>query len=221
MVFESQEQSVYQIRRQHCNEEVQEMIGDDYQGTLCTDRGRSYETKELLDVKQQKCLSHIQRSIEEALKNKRGSALRFGRELKELLKEAISLYHDFHDPSKKLLCYEKKVREEDLRITYQLRSRVLKDPDNQRLLNEIGVHHDGGSLLRFLYDPTVVEPSNNAAEGALRPVVIARKVSQCSKNDRGAEACAAFKRVICTFLKRGVKVVEGVMRLLTPLPETS
>lgn len=41
MVFESEEQTVYQIRRQHRNEEVREVIGDDYQGTLCADRGRS------------------------------------------------------------------------------------------------------------------------------------------------------------------------------------
>lgn len=224
MVFESEQQTVYQIRRRHRNEEVREVIGDDYQGTLCTDRGRSYDAKELRDVAQQKCLAHIQRSIEEVLKNKRGPELRFGRGLKRLLKEAITLYHDFHDPHKKLPGYEKRVRELDLRITYQLRNRVLKDADNQRLLNEIGVHHDRGNLLRFLYDPTRVEPTNNAAERALRPAVIARKVSQCSKNDRGAEAYAAFKSVIRTFLKKGVNVVEELTRLLNPanpLPDTS
>jgi transposase len=100
----------------------------------------------------------------------------------------------------------------------------LKDPDNQRLLNEIGVHHDRGNLLRFLYDPTRVSPTNNAAERALRPAVIARKVSQCSKNDRGAEAYAAFKSVIRSFLKKGANVVEELTRLLHPsssLPNTS
>lgn len=224
MVFESEDQSVYQIRRQHRNEEVREVIGDNYQGTLCTDRGRSYDAKELREVPQQKCLGHIQRSIAEVLKSKRGQQLRFGRKLKALLQEAISLYHDFHDPAKKLPNYEKRVRELDLRITYHLRNRVLKDRDNQRLLNEIGVHHDRGNLLRFLYDPTRVEPTNNAAERALRPAVIARKVSQCSKNDRGAEAYAAFKSVIRTLKKKGANVVEELTRLLSPsnsLPDTS
>lgn len=224
MVFESEEQTVYQIRRQHRNEEVREVIGDQYQGTLCTDRGRSYDAKELLEIEQQKCLGHIQRSIKEVLKNQSGQALRFGLELKGLLKEAISLYHDFHDPNKKLPYYEKSVRELDLRITYHLRNRILKDPDNQRLLNEIGVHHDRGNLLRFLYDPTRVEPTNNAAERALRPAVIARKVSQCSKNDRGAEAYAAFKSVIRTLKKKGSNLVEEMTRLLNPsssLPDTS
>jgi hypothetical protein len=63
------------------------------------------------------------------LKQKCGPALRFGGELKGLLKEAIALYHDFHNPTKKLPDYEKRVRELDLRITYHLRNRGLKDPE--------------------------------------------------------------------------------------------
>jgi hypothetical protein len=54
--------------------------------------------------------------------------------------------------------------------------------------------------------------------------VIARKVSQCSKNDHGAKAYAAFKSVIRTFLKKGANVVEELTRLLSPsisLPDTS
>ena len=39
--------------------------------------------------------------------------------------------------------------------------------------------------MRFLDDP-LIEPTNNRAERALRPAVIARKVSQCSKNLQGA-----------------------------------
>ncbi len=70
-------------------------------------------------------------------------------------------------------------------ITQHPRDRVLLDRDNQRLLDEIGWHHDRGNLLRFLENPSI-EPTNNRAERALRPAVIARKVSQCSKNDEGA-----------------------------------
>jgi hypothetical protein len=40
-------------------------------------------------------------------------------------------------------------------------------------------------------------------ERALRPAVIARKVSQCSKNEAGAYAFSAFKSVVQTLAKRG------------------
>ena len=103
-------------------------------------------------------------------------------------------------------------------MTYQLRDRCLKDADNQRLLNELGRHHDGGHVLRFLADPWV-EPTNNRAERALRPAVIACKVSQCSKNTRGAEAFAAFTRVIRTLMKTGVdSVVDALAQLFHPTP---
>ena len=59
----------------------------------------------------------------------------------------------------------------------------MPDPSNQHLLDDLRWRHAHGDLLRFLDDPRI-EPTNNRAERALRPVVIARKVSQCSKNKR-------------------------------------
>ena len=214
MVFESPSQVVYQIRSRHRNQEVREVIGDDYQGTLCTDRGRSYDAKELQEVDQQKCLAHIQRSIDKVLETKRGSARRFGGGLKALLKEAIGLYHAFHKAEGKISDYAEQARELDLRITDYLRPRVLNDADNHRLLNEIGRHHDRGNLLRFLHSPQTIEPTNNAAERALRPAVIARKVSHCSKNERGAAAYSAFKSVIGTLKKSGGKTLEKLKELI-------
>jgi len=81
------------------------------------------------------------------------------------------------------------------------------------LLDEIGWHHDRGNLLRFLEDPAV-EPTNNRAERALRPAVIARKVSQCSKNYQGAYTYSAFKSVVVTLAKQGISsMVEGLHRV--------
>ena len=106
---------------------------------------------------------------------------------------------------------EAKVLQEEL--TYHLRDRRLRDADNQRLLNEIGWHHDRGNLVRFLADPRI-EPTNNRAERALRPAVIARKVSQCSKNASGAHAFGAFTSVVRTLAKQGVhSMVEGLYHI--------
>ena len=140
----------------------------------------------------------------------------FGVVLKSQLKDAIALHRALHDPEKKLPNYEQRVRALEAEISYHLRPRRLSDPDNQRLLNELGRHHDRGNLLRFLHEPEI-EPTNNAAERALRPAVIARKVSQCSKNEQGATAYAAFKSVIRTMIKRGSEnILESLTRLLDP-----
>jgi hypothetical protein len=85
-------------------------------------------------------------------------------------------------------------------LTTHRRDRVLRDPDNQRLLNGVGTQHDRGHVLRFL-TAEEVESTNNRAERDLRPAVVARKVSHCPKNERGARAFEAFASVLHTLRK--------------------
>ncbi len=211
MAFETDTTTVYQVRPRHRHQEVQEVIPADYPGVMVTDRGRSYDAQAFDDIRQQKCLAHIQRSLSDVLATKTGRAHDFGEGLKGLLQEALQLWHDSRDGTVTDFTTEAKALQEA--ITYHLRDRRLQDPDNQRLLNELGWHHDCGNLVRFLADPRV-EPTNNRAERALRPAVIARKVSQCSKNGRGAHAFAAFTSVVRTLAQQGIdSLVEGLYHL--------
>jgi hypothetical protein len=86
-----------------------------------------------------------------------------------------------------------------MELTTHLRDRRLRDRDSQRLLNGVGAQHSRGHVLRFLREE--VEPTNNRGERDLRPAVIARKVSHCSKNERGARAFEAFVSVLHTLRK--------------------
>jgi transposase len=211
MAFETEAATVYQVRPRHRHEEVQEVIPADDVGVMVTDRGRSYDAPAFADVRQQKCLAHIQRSLREVLETKTGRARDFGEGLKAWLPDALQLWHAPHDGSATDVVTDAKALREAL--TYQLRDRPLKDPDNQRLLNELGWPHDRGNLVRFLEDPRI-EPTNHRAERALRPAVITRKVSQCSKNSRGTHAFEAFTSVVRTLTKQGIdSVVEGLYHL--------
>jgi transposase len=201
MAFETDAATVYQIRPRHRHEEVREVIPADYAGVMVTDRGRSYDARAFDHVDQQKCLAHILRSISDVVDRKTGRARDFGAQLKACLQEALALWHRHREGP----VADVKVEVEALQaeLTYQLRDRCLKDRDNQRLLNELGWHHDRGNVLRFLTDPRV-EPTNNRAERALRPAVIARKVSHCSQNDAGAHAFAALTSIVRTLAKQGM-----------------
>ena len=195
MVFASRTETVYQIRERHRNEEVREVISAQFAGVLVCDRGRSYDAEELAPVAQQKCFAHLIRNAGEVAAGKKGRAKEFGQNLKQLLKQALRLAEARAMlPSAE---YQEQVRELDGQLTHHLRNRILRDDDNQRLWNGIGAQQDRGNLLRFLHDPRI-EPTNNRAERALRPAVIARKVSQCSKNERGARAFEAFVSVMET-----------------------
>ena len=108
-------------------------------------------------------------------------------------------------------------------ITDHLRDRALSDRDNQRLLNELGRCHDAGSLVRFLDEPGI-EPTNNRAERALRPAVIARKVSQCTKTARGTRAFEAWTSVLRTPSRTtsGPALLDAVAHITHPaVPQPS
>ncbi len=212
MAFDSERQTVYQIRSRHGNEQVREVIPGDYPGVLVTDRFSSYEAEELRGVEQHKCLAHLLRNIQEVRESKSGRAKTFGWQLEDLLRQAYRLWRK--QRAGPLADYAAQVEEIEEFLSYLLRPRRLRDADNQRLLDGIGWQHDQGRVLTFLHQPQV-EPTNNRAERALRPAVIARKVSHCSKNERGAEAFAVFTSVARTAIKQGeASVASAYLRLM-------
>jgi transposase len=218
MIFVADTATVFQVRTQHRNEEVREVIGDAYQGVLVTDRGKSYDAKELEVVKQQKCIPHALRSINEVLQTKQGRARHFGARLKGLLKEGLELWHEYHDHLGQLPGFDRRVQSLQAAVTRHLQPRRLVDADNQRLLDQFGRHHARGNLLRFLEDPRV-PPTNNASERGFRFAVIQRKVSQCSKTAGGARAFEVFASAIKTTMRQGKDVVErlaGLFRGIDP-----
>ena len=178
---------------------------------MVTDRGRSYEARSFSRVKQQKCLAHLQKALSTLLEKKKGRAREFGENLKTLFRMALDLWEEYR--AGEATDFATRAAELRFVISYVLRERTLRDPDNQHLLKSLRQYHRRGELLRFLEDPSI-EPTNNRVERALRPAVIARKVSQCSKNEAGAYAFSAFKSIVQTLVKRGANsVVEALYTL--------
>jgi transposase len=215
MGFDTGRETVYQIRPQHRNEEVRELIPSDYAGVMISDRGKSYDADAFKAVDQQKCLGHILRNIADVVKTKHGRAREFGVQAKSLFQEGIELWRARDSLAADE--FAEKAGEIKELVSYHLRDRTLTDEDNQCLLNGLGAQDDRGNLMRFLEAP-FVEPTNNRAERILRPAVIARKVSQCSKTQQGAEAFAAFKSIAQTAVKNGAASVTSVFRALFTAP---
>ena len=215
MGFDTDRATVYQIRPQHRNEEVREIIPADYAGVMITDRGKSYEADEFKRVDQQKCMSHVLRNIAEVVEAKKGRAQDFGVKAEMLFQDGMRLWRqrdslaadDFAEQAGQI---------KEL-VSDHLRDRALTDADNQRLLDGLGWHDDRGSLMRFL-DAPFVEPTNNRAERILRPAVIARKVSHCSKTQEGANAFAAFASIAQTAIKNGAASVASAFCALFTAP---
>jgi hypothetical protein len=126
MVFDTDEAAVYRIRPQHRNEEVRELVPGRLRRDAGDGPGASYEAEELRAVNRQKCLSHLLRNIKEVVETKRGRAREFG------------LGVGWEGPYTEAFAQEGK--RIDAALTHQLRIRRLIDPDNQRLLDGIGLH---------------------------------------------------------------------------------
>lgn len=216
--------TVFTIMYRRRNEEVREVIGDDFMGTLITDRAPVYDAVELAEMMHQKCMSHILRSLSDVREMKVGRGRSFTKQMMELCREAVELWWEMQSGEAE----DHAVRVVLLsgRFTHHLRDRIMSDPDNQRLLDDLGRRHDNGQLLRFLYDPRI-EPTNNRAERRLRSAVVARKVSQCSKSETGERAREAMLSVIVTLGRRNPEslvldrledVFRGTPILLLPAP---
>lgn len=229
MAFVTEEATVYQIRSQHTHEPVREVVPADYAGVMGCDRGTRYDAGALRGVKPQKCLCHVLRSIQAELDADPEN--RFARTLHERIQAAHGLWRDFRQGRIDREAYRQKGASihqgvsllfvtERLRLWRQRRERspgekqreTDRDRACRRLVEGIGEQHGRGHLLRFLHDPAL-EPTNNVAERALRPAVIARKVSHCSKTWRGAQAHAAFLSVIRTARQAGQSVIDALVRL--------
>ncbi len=212
MAFDTDQATVYQVRPRHRHQEVQEVVPGNYQGVMGTDWGRSYEDKSFSWVKQRKCLAHLQRTLREVLDRKKGRARDLAAGTRELLQLAVGLWEEYHYGDRKE--FDRWAPEVRLALSYHLRARPFKDQDNRKLLRMLRRYHQRGDLLPFLEEP-LVEPTNNRVERVLRPAVIARKVSHCSKTWPGAHALAAFTSIIQTLLKKGTPsaVVETLADL--------
>jgi len=211
MGFDSDRSAVFQIRYQHRSQEVLEIIPADFAGVLITDRGPSYDAKVFDKVMQQKCIGHLLKNISMVLETKTGSSRRFGVELKYLFQAGLEIAESPPGPDR-----TQGIEDLELLLSWHLRDRTLTDKDNQRLLNGIGEQMERGRLLTFLHVPGV-EPTNNRAERLVRPAVIARKVSQCSKNEAGAYATSAFLSVIQTAKKAFSAVTPSLVGVISVL----
>jgi transposase-like protein len=206
----SKKQTVFHVDKSRGNKVARELLGEHFGGTLVSDFYSAYSD---LDCAKQKCLAHLLRELKET-SEKHPSFARsaFARRAKRLVQEMLLL---------------KKQRPTLAAEVYQARGvklerRVLElgreppggwsDPEAKRLGKRVKRH--GRELTSFLWSDQI-DGTNNAAERALRPAVIARKISGGSRSDRGAQATAVLLSIFRTAQQQGCPLLETIKTLLT------
>jgi transposase len=196
MAFKTASSLVYQICKQHRSDEVLKLIPTNFAGVLGCDRFSSYDARVFDQIKQQKCVAHVLKNIRDLLEISKGRARDFPKAVRAVFKAALRLHSKLlrDDITREIFARDGQVLSRKLGRLLQERRQPLTKL-NERLRRGLGWHHARGSLLQFLLDSNV-SPTNNAAERALRPAVIFRKLCAGSKSWRGARALVAYKSVI-------------------------
>lgn len=208
-VFTNRKLTVYTIEASRGHEVAVNILGKEFKGVLVSDCFLAYDHHELENWLKQKCLSHLLKDLKALTETKVRGAVRFAREVKELLQSALTLKSQKDQLSARRYAQQARILEVRLDELIDAK-RQLTDPDNARFAKRLRKHRD--HILRFLYVDEL-DPTNNLAERQLRPAVITRKTNGCNRTSEGAQAHAILGSVLATCRQQAVPILEYLIQL--------
>jgi len=198
-VFTTAEQTVYRVDHSRASQVVRDILGDDFSGMLVSDCLSSYDPGEYA---KHKCVAHHLRAISKAMDLAGTTDPTYLLEWKRFFHGVIALYH---------------LREVIGREDFTAKRRAMERWCDALLSKPVGQSGDVSvrnrllkqrpHLLGCLYEPAA-EPTNNRAERALRPAVIARKVSCGNKTERGRDGWQILSSIGATCQQQAIDFVE-------------
>jgi transposase len=198
--------TIFRIHMSRSREAAHQLLGR-FEGLLTTDRFKAYDDQKI--ERRQLCWAHLLRAFK-AFSEAKGAAGRIGR---KLVSETETMFHWWH-----------RVRDGTLkRKTFRGYMRPLKRRVFKLLEDATACGHaatQGTSIEILAYEPALwtfvnhegLEPTNNAAERAIRPLVLWRKRSFGSQSDRGSRFVERIMTVTATLRQQGRNVVDFITR---------
>jgi transposase len=201
--------TLFHVDRSRSGKVIAELLGEGFAaggGTLVSDFYSAYDR---LGGCQQKCLVHLLRELRETVARRpdlKGHF--FFRRCKRLIQDMLKLKRQ----RQKLTAeqYRHQVELAEARLA-ELAQSTWSDADAQRLTARLAKYRV--KLTTFLHREEV-EGTNNAAERAIRPAVVMRKITGGSRSEAGAEAWSILASVMRTAEQQGRDVVETIKTLL-------
>ena len=200
--------TIFRVDRSRGGKVIRDLLGEAFGGTLACDFYSAYDA---MDCPKQRCNVHLLRELRDtAAANPTFASHVFRRRCKRLVKDLLRLkgrWDDLDDDT-----YTRRAcRLEDRLEQLAKRFAADADADVRRIAGRLLKCQRG--LTRFLWDKQV-DGTNNAAERALRPAVVFRKVTGGSRSDPGADAWAVLASVLRTARQQGRNVLDALKTLL-------
>lgn len=201
--------TLYHVDPSRSGKVIVDLLGKSFgQGdqTLVSD---FYGVYDQLAGSQQKCLTHLLRELREVIARRpelKGHA--FFRRCKRLVQEMLKLKNRRGQLGKSAYAHQVQLLENRLEA---LSKCPWNDADADRLTGRLAKYRN--KLTPFLHKAEV-DGTNNAAERALRPAVVMRKITGGSRSEPGARAWAILASVMRTARQQGRDVLETLKTLL-------
>jgi transposase len=207
-VAESERVTVYRILSGRGSEQLKQILGADYDGWLVHDGLRCYSS--LDKACHQTCLTHLLRRCQEMGERATRAAAQFPGQVKTLLQQALLLGDRFQ--LQEVTPHGLAVATGRLEAAMdRLLDKDYRTASNRRLAKHLRQQRE--YLFTFLHFPGL-EGTNNRAERAIRPAVIARKVWGGNRTWNGANVQQILMSVLRTFHQQGQDAFASLVELL-------
>jgi hypothetical protein len=188
--------TVYRVDDSRGSEVVKDVLGEKFAGVLVSDCLASYNP---VDCRKHKCFAHHLRAIASVQTQPPSAYL----DQWSVLLKTAARFHREHStmPADQF----QRLRQMLEGWKDRLLDTPLSQPGEVKIRDRLIKHRP--HLLRCLEEPAA-EPTNNRAERALRPAVIARKLSCGNRTERGKRAWEILSSVGVSCQQRGQELIE-------------
>ena len=201
--------TLYHVDRSRGGKVIADLLGQAFGHggqTLVSD---FYSVYDQFNGSQQKCLTHLLRELRDTIARRPELAEhRFFTRCKRLVQDMLRLKKC--RGRLKTADYQRRVERIEHRLA-ELAQSQWNDPDADRLSGRLNKYRT--KLTTFLHKAEV-DGTNNAAERAIRPAVVMRKITGGSRSEAGARAWAILASVMRTAEQQGRDVLETIKTLL-------
>lgn len=204
-VFANAHTTFYRVEASRGSEVANQTLTSDYQGVLVSDCLNIYDSG-LPIARKHKCIAHHQKAIREQLNSPGLGDPTYLQQWKKLfeLTCALTSVKAMLPPEQLAAAHGNLTRRADA-----LLARPVTQDQDCRIHNRLAKQRD--YLFTCLSDQAV-EATNNRAERALRPAVIARKVSCGNKTERGKTTWERLASLTTTWIQRGKGILDHLSR---------
>jgi transposase len=206
--FTNRRETVYSIQRGRGYAEAAAVLGKDYAGALVADGWAPY--RRFQKATHQTCLAHLLRRCDELLETAQAGAVRFPRQVQEILRAALAL----RDRRMAGTISQHGIQVAKGRLAARM-DRLLAGhftaPANRRFAKHLRRYRN--DLFVFL-DREDVEATNWPAEHAIRPAVVNRKSCGGNRTRSGATAQAVLMSLLRTCQQNDLNSISAMTTIL-------